>query len=56
MGDFKVKENKVETYPNKGVCCSNCLTGFKKDELMYTDYCPHCGAKMDGGENNNAKT
>ena len=28
--------------------CSACEIGFDAK----TDYCPHCGAKMDGGEDN----
>lgn len=35
-------------YPSAALCCSECRTAFKK-ELLWTDnYCPHCGAKMDG--------
>ena len=30
--------------------CSACEIGFGAK----TDYCPHCGAKMDGGDNNEA--
>lgn len=30
--------------------CSACEIGF----AAKTDYCPHCGAKMDGGDNNAA--
>ena len=30
--------------------CSACEIGFDAK----TDYCPHCGAKMDGGDNNAA--
>lgn len=36
----------VESYPDIGICCSNCRTGFLDDELRYKAYCPACGAKM----------
>ena len=35
-------------YPKQALCCSECRHAFKK-ELLYADnYCPNCGAKMDG--------
>ena len=30
-----------------GVCCSRCMK-MPKDKFTETDYCPNCGAKMDG--------
>lgn len=29
------------------VSCSKCM-GIPKDKLTESEYCPHCGAKMDG--------
>ena len=34
----------LETYPNDGVCCSECRTGFKKSRLLIRSYCPNCGS------------
>ena len=31
-----------------GYSCSECHSTYEVD----TNYCPHCGAKMDGGDNN----
>ena len=40
-------------YPDCGVTkCSNC--GWSIEECWDSDYCPHCGAKMDEKENDNA--
>lgn len=30
-----------------GVCCSKCMK-MPEDKFTESDYCPHCGAKMDG--------
>lgn len=35
-----------------GVCCSKCIK-MPKDKFTESDYCPNCGAKMDGGQNAN---
>ena len=35
-----------------GLCCSNCRHVFRKDLLWCDDFCPHCGAQMDGGKDN----
>lgn len=34
-----------------GVCCSKCMK-MPKDKITESDYCPNCGAKMDGGKEN----
>lgn len=34
------------------LCCSNCDWGI--DPLCKSPYCPNCGAKMDGGDNDAA--
>lgn len=48
--DYKTFEHgEIETHYGKGLCCSLCRCGFKKDELKYSNFCPSCGAKMDGG-------
>ena len=33
-------------------CCSECLTGFKKNHMTYKAFCPACGAKMDATDTN----
>ena len=43
--DYKTMEHGfIETYPNEGVCCSECRTGFKKSHLLVREYCPACGS------------
>lgn len=32
--------------------CSNCNHGIKEHMACANHYCPHCGAKMDGGADN----
>lgn len=34
--------------PKEAVCCSDCRNVFKKKLLWKDNYCPNCGAKMDG--------
>ena len=51
--DYKHMEHgMIETEPKAGLCCSECRTGFKKKNMTYKQYCPACGAKMDGGADN----
>lgn len=45
----KLEHGFVETYPNAGMCCSNCRTGFKKEIVEGFIFCPNCGARMEGG-------
>lgn len=48
------KHGRWETpkgYPNV-LLCSECNTPYEKKEFVATpNYCPNCGARMDGGEN-----
>ena len=49
---------------NEGVYCSICkkkvwksdyaLCSYKSRNKLRSDYCPNCGAKMDGGDGNSA--
>lgn len=41
-------------YPKAALCCSKCKHTFKKELLWTKNYCPNCGAKMDGRGDNNA--
>lgn len=36
--------------PKAALRCSNCRHCFKKELLWKDNYCPNCGAKMDGGD------
>ena len=36
-------------HKNAGLKCTNCVHVFKKNILWKDNYCPNCGAKMDGG-------
>ncbi|WP_195543672.1 hypothetical protein [Massiliimalia timonensis] len=57
--DDLVKHGEWEDY-GVGVCCSNCgVSLFHQDtnnnwgiEPSGFEYCPYCGAKMDGGKEN----
>ncbi len=37
-------------YPKEALRCSRCCNAFKKELLWKRNYCPNCGAKMDGGK------
>ena len=37
-------------HPNEGLKCTNCMNVFSKKLLWKYNYCPNCGAKMDGGQ------
>ena len=53
--DYKTLEHgEIESAYKAGLCCSECRTGFKKNHMIHKAFCPACGAKMDGGENNAA--
>ena len=34
-----------------GVCCSNCRHAFRANMLGSGNFCPNCGARMDGDSN-----
>ena len=35
---------------NKGLKCNQCVHVFEAKSLWRQNFCPNCGAKMDGGE------
>lgn len=49
-----VRHGRWEFYPNASVAgrdvwvCSECETGYSW--VAYHNYCPNCGARMDGGK------
>lgn len=34
--------------PEEGIACTRCRYVFKKDALWKRNFCPNCGARMDG--------
>ena len=36
--------------PNAAIRCKQCSHAFKKELLFEANYCPNCGARMDGGK------
>lgn len=46
--DYPVMDDHTMTVeykiPKGALVCSNCHTGFKKDQLQYIDYCQKCGS------------
>ena len=49
---YDEKSGETIRYPKAAIACTNCRCAFKKDALWSKNYCPDCGAKMDGGNNN----
>lgn len=44
------KHGKWEESPTGWIACSVCGNEPPSETNIATDYCPNCGAKMDGGE------
>lgn len=36
--------------PEEGIACTRCRYVFKKDALWKRNFCPNCGARMDGDD------
>lgn len=47
--EYDAQSGETICYPNAAIACTNCRYAFKKDALWSRNYCPNCGAKMDGG-------
>lgn len=47
--EYDAQSCKTIRYPKAAIVCTNCRCAFKKDALWRRDFCPNCGAKMDGG-------
>lgn len=47
--EYDADSCKVICYPKDGIACTHCRYVFKKDALWKKNFCPNCGARMDGG-------
>lgn len=47
--EYDANSCEVICYPKDGIACTHCRYVFKKDALWKKNFCPNCGAKMDGG-------
>lgn len=47
--EYDAQSCETIRYPKAAIVCTNCRCAFKKDALWKRNFCPSCGAKMDGG-------
>lgn len=47
--EYDAQSGETIRFPKAAIVCTNCRCAFKKDALWSRNYCPSCGAKMDGG-------
>ena len=50
--EYDAQSCETIRYPKAAIVCTNCRCAFKKDALWKRNFCPSCGAKMAGGDDN----
>lgn len=50
--EYDAQSCETIRYPKAAIVCTNCRYAFKKEALWKRNFCPSCGAKMDGGNDN----
>ena len=46
--EYDAQSGETIRFPKAAIVCSDCRNAFKKDALWERNFCPNCGAKMDG--------
>lgn len=46
--EYDAQSCETIRYQKAAIVCTNCRCAFKKDALWKRNFCPSCGAKMDG--------
>ena len=46
--EYDAQSCETIRFPKAAIVCSDCRNAFKKDALWKRNFCPNCGAKMDG--------
>ena len=46
--EYDAQSGETIRFPKSAIVCSDCRNAFKKDALWKRNFCPNCGARMDG--------